>query len=184
MKSICNYHHGVADDLFADPEAGLEHFADDALTEVLVILVHDGVVVDRIKGLAHFTECLDAETFHNGHQTGHGHFHALLVGFIGGFLGQCPLQVVKYRQELANGLGLNVGVQRFALFLGPLTEVVIFGNQTQVIVVLGHQLGFQLFRYNIEMLKFCLCFRLSRKFLEYILAFFEGKRNNIFAQKC
>ena len=38
--------------------------------------------------------------------------------------------------------------------------------------------------YNIEMLKFCLCFRLSRKILEYILAFFEGKRNNIFAQKC
>ena len=34
------------------------------------------------------------------------------------------------------------------------------------------------------MLKFCLCFRLSRKFLEYILAFIWGKRNNTFAQKC
>ena len=38
--------------------------------------------------------------------------------------------------------------------------------------------------YNIEMLKFCLCFRLSRKFLEYILSFIWGKRNNTFAQKC
>ena len=107
--------------------------------------MHDGVVQLGIEGLAHLAEGLDAQAFHDGDQAVHGHFHALLVGLVGGFLIQGPLQVVEHRQELAHGLGLDVGVEIVALLLAALAEIVVLGGQPQVAVMLGGQLGFQLF---------------------------------------
>ena len=58
-------------------------------------------------------------------------------------VGVGKLQAVKHRQEFLHGFAHNKGGERFALPGRPLSEIVIFGGQTHVFVVLLGELLLQ-----------------------------------------
>ena len=133
---ICNLDHREADDLFADEEALLEDLGDHILAQTLLLDVHHGVVPRGIKDFSDLAEARHAQTLHDLHQLVHGHFDALLVRLVGGFLRERTLEIVVDRQELADGLGFDDGVKIIFFLLAALAEIVIFRRQTKVAVML------------------------------------------------
>ena len=158
LLSVSNFNHGEADHLIAHDETLLEHFHDLVLALFRILHVHDRVVESGVKLLAQALNLGDAQLLHGGVELGHNHLHTTAVGLVLGGLVQGPNQIVIHRQELFQGLGLDVGIETVLFLLAALAEIVILGAETQVLVVqggiLGRGVGFGLFRLRLLCLGF------------------------------
>ena len=89
-----------------------------------------------IEAFARFAEGRHAQLLEHACQLGHGHFHALLERIVRSFLLERTLKIVIHRQELADGLGPDVGVKIVLFALRALAEVIIFRCESQIAVML------------------------------------------------
>ena len=137
LLSVSNFNHGEADHLIAHEEALLEHFHDLVLALFRILHMHHRVMEGGVKLLAQAFDLGDTQLLHGGVELGHDHLHAPAVGLVLGGLVQGPDQIVVHRQELLQGLGLDVGIEAVLLLLAAFTEIVILGAEAQVLVIQG-----------------------------------------------
>ena len=123
----------------------MEDLNDGVLPNALVLHVHHGVVLFRVKGLTLRLDLADAQLFQYAEKLLGDHLQALLVAVALLALGNAPDQVVVHLQKRFDGIHPGIGVDILLFLGGALAVVVVFRRQAQILVVpLRHQLS-QLF---------------------------------------
>ena len=141
----------MSDHLVTQQEPRLEHLGYHVLPKVLIIDVHNGVVLFRVKWLALGLDLRDSQLLQDLLVLVEDHLQPLLVGrVLIALSGHSPLQVVVHRQELLDGVRLGVLVEIVFLLRGALAVVVVLCRQPDELILHGLQLpGGQLRRLHL-----------------------------------
>ena len=154
VQLVRHLHHCVADNLVPQHVSLLEYGADDVDFEVFILDVGNRVVNLGVEFVAHIAHGGDAQFFQGIEELGLYHFHALHQVFHGTILlGQCSLQIIRYRKHSLDGCGSAVAVDCGFFALGALAEVVIFRPGAQVLVFQSSQFFLRLFQLGLNFLQ-------------------------------
>ena len=111
----------------------MENLDDFVFAEAFVLNVHHRIVERGVKFLTGGLYLGDAQLLHRGVKLGHYHLNALAVGFVRRCLLERSFKIIINRQELEQRIGFDVVIQRLALFLTALAEIIVLGGKPEVL---------------------------------------------------